>query len=341
MQALSKLIGDKYCVVVSLNAIQSKNGFKNELEVEGFSKCINKNNGMTIRALMVASDVIVGDYRDSFFETTILRKPAYSTAYDYEKIIKALNMSLHANAFDQNLFCPIVRTEQELANQLKQIDHYDYQKMDQFREKMFTNCDGHSMERVRDYLLAHYKDYDNLVTKDEQKKNKEFYEKYQELKKVADEFAEAYELVVPETDIVDQIVLLSERALTKNDPLFQLKEYLKEQKISCKVLMLDQKKTDLLLLARELAIARYIVTQNLFRSCAAVSFGRKQSRSCCRNLHFHYIRKSFKRLMRSDGRERVHVLLHRIRFRCFRFRLKDRKICSVRPIPEMEMFIVD
>lgn len=260
MQALSKLIGDKYCVVVSLNAIQSKNGFKNELEVEGFSKCINKNNGMTIRALMVASDVIVGDYRDSFFETTILRKPAYSTAYDYEKIIKGLNMSLHANAFDQNLFCPIVRTEQELADQLKQIDHYDYQKMDQFREKMFANCDGHSMERVRDYLLAHYKDYDNLVTKDEQKKNKEFYEKYQELKKVADEFAEAYELVVPETDIVDQIVLLSERALTKNDPLFQLKEYLKEQKISCKVLMLDQKKTDLLLLARELATARYIVT---------------------------------------------------------------------------------
>lgn len=211
MQALSKRIGDKYCVVVSLNAIQSKNGFKNELEVEGFSKCINKNNGMTIRALMVASDVIVGDYRDSFFETTILRKPAYSTAYDYEKIIKALNMSLHANAFDQNLFCPIVRTEQELADQLKQIDHYDYQKMDQFREKMFANCDGHSMERVRDYLLAHYKDYDNLVTKDEQKKNKEFYEKYQELKKVADEFAEAYELVVPETDIVDQIVLLSEK----------------------------------------------------------------------------------------------------------------------------------
>ena len=42
--------------------------------------------------------------------------------------------------------------------------------------------------------------------------------------------------------------------------MIQLKEYLKEQKISCKVLMLDQKKTDLLLLARELATARYIVT---------------------------------------------------------------------------------
>ena len=53
-------------------------------------------NGMfddgTVLNLMIAADIIVGDYRDVFFEAPFLHKPTFSTASDYETIIRKLNI---------------------------------------------------------------------------------------------------------------------------------------------------------------------------------------------------------------------------------------------------------
>lgn len=151
MDVLEKLISDRYVVAVNFNKDQKKGETKNIIEIEGFSKEITTQ--LKRRELIAACDIIVGDYRDMFFEACIMKKPAYSTAFDFEKIIQSNNMSVNANFFESYLFCPVVKNSEELAAHLKEIDHYDYEPMERFRQEMFIDCDGKSVERVVNYVM--------------------------------------------------------------------------------------------------------------------------------------------------------------------------------------------
>ena len=64
-------------------------------------------------------------------------------------------MSQNANHFEDLIFCPIVETAEELADHLQHLDSYDYGPMERFRQEMYADCDGHSAQRVVDYLLKH------------------------------------------------------------------------------------------------------------------------------------------------------------------------------------------
>ena len=149
MEVLQQLIGDEYVVVLNFNTAQFKGKYGNVLEVPGFSKMINK--GILIRKLMLAADVLVGDYRDTFFEAAFMDKPTYFTVSDYEEMIKSNNMGV-ANEFESYIYGPVVTTADDLARELKDVENYDYTRMRRFKEEMFAGCDGHSVDRVVELL---------------------------------------------------------------------------------------------------------------------------------------------------------------------------------------------
>lgn len=150
-EALQQYLGDEYVVVINFKKedIGNRRTY-NTLEIPGFSKVIPQ--GISVRALMMAADILVGDYRDEFFEAPLLHKPTFSTADDYEIATRVENMALNGPRFEQFLFCPVVASAEELVNHIRNLDEYDYAPMEVFREKMFTGCDGHSVERVVEYL---------------------------------------------------------------------------------------------------------------------------------------------------------------------------------------------
>ncbi len=154
LEVLKELIGEEYVVVVSYK--KDKIGrYVNLGDVSGFSMTIWQNE-MKARELLSVADVIVGDYRDTVFESSIVRKPTYFTASDYERVFarKVFNkIDLDAlQGFEQLLFGPIIVDAIDLARELDHIEDYDYTKMDEFRCRYFTSCDGHSTERVVQYL---------------------------------------------------------------------------------------------------------------------------------------------------------------------------------------------
>ncbi len=153
LERLKELVGDEYVVVLNINKAQVKRATLNKTEIPGF--CGQPAFGITYRQQLAAADVIVGDYRDTFFEAPLMHKPAFSTAYDYEGFIQAANMSQNANRFEDLIFCPVVRTAEELADHLKHLDTYDYGPMERFKKEMYGDCDGRSAQRVADYLLDH------------------------------------------------------------------------------------------------------------------------------------------------------------------------------------------
>ena len=150
LESLRDSLGDDYRVVFNYNESQLTKPYMNLDDVPGFSKTIKGE--MSIRELLIACDIIVGDYRDGFFESAILKKPVFFTALDYEEIKKAKNV----RAFDLKdfIFGPIVRSAQDLAVELKKIDSYDYSKLLEFREKWFSFCDGKSAQRAAEYILG-------------------------------------------------------------------------------------------------------------------------------------------------------------------------------------------
>lgn len=211
MEILCRLIGKEYVVLINFNLGQLKNEYKNVIEILGFSKNMTNEKSVSIRELISAADVIVGDYRDSFFETAMLHKPVYSTAWDYEKITRSLNMSQNAPKFDSLLFCPVVETAEQLAEQLKQIDHYDYSKMESFREQYFGACDGKSIERVVSYLADRY-----ILTPEQKAEDEYWKEQYQSLEERARRFSEIYNASCNTTSISDTVLFLAEKKNKKN-----------------------------------------------------------------------------------------------------------------------------
>lgn len=150
LELLQQYLGEEYAVVVHFKKSEVKKPTPNAINIPGFSKEISE--GISIRNLMIASDVILGDYRDEFFEAPLMHKPAFSTADDFEIFTRVNNMSMNSAAFEKFLFCPVVASAEALAKALKQLDSYDYAPMEAFRDTMLSGCDGHSVERLVAYL---------------------------------------------------------------------------------------------------------------------------------------------------------------------------------------------
>jgi hypothetical protein len=153
LDILQRLIGDKYVVVLNLNKSQLKNiHFKNKLNIPGFSKWIKRR--MTPWELMACSDIIVGDYRDIFYQAPFFHKPTYSTASDYERqYMLSPNLTMNKEKFREFLFCPVVNSSIELAQELEKVESYDFHPMEKFRNEWMNQCDGNSVQRVVEYLL--------------------------------------------------------------------------------------------------------------------------------------------------------------------------------------------
>lgn len=208
MENLCRLICKDYVVLVNFNASQMKKGIKNVIEIPGFSKNVTN---IPIRDLLAAADVVVGDYRDSFFETAMLHKPAFSTASDYEKVIMSGNMSENAPRFEQLLFCPIVETAEDLAAQLAKIDEYDYTKMDRFANDFFGYCDGESASRVVSYIKDRY-----VLTPEQEEENENWKLKCDTFTEAGETFAEIYRRVCSETEVERKVVFITERKNINN-----------------------------------------------------------------------------------------------------------------------------
>ena len=147
LKCLQKLLGDEYVVVINFSVEDRKLELDNVLEVPGFSKFLTH----PIRELIMAADVIVGDYRDTFFEAALTGKPLYSTAKDYETFMRRQNIADSGKQFEQMLFCPVITSAEELADEIRR-GIYDTSGIRAFCEQWFGNCDGHSAERMADYI---------------------------------------------------------------------------------------------------------------------------------------------------------------------------------------------
>lgn len=151
MEILAGALADEYVMLVDMRSNKSLAGnCRNIIEVSGFSRNVT-NMPVSLRSLLSVADVVVGDYRDTFFESVLLDRPVFSTASDMDKIQSdSLNMIYDLR---QIYPFPVVENAEELIEKLRHIDAYDASPLKKFRDKYFIGCDGHATERLLSKLL--------------------------------------------------------------------------------------------------------------------------------------------------------------------------------------------
>lgn len=142
-----KYLRDDY-VLVFHSSVKNDNKYHIAKEHKDFAFDIK--GIIALRPLLSIADVIVGDYRSCFFETSLLNVPIYATASDLEYHME--NKELNKN-YDEIVGGPIVADTMDLIQRIIEIDQYDFTKQQQVVEKYLNKCDGKSAKRLIDLLF--------------------------------------------------------------------------------------------------------------------------------------------------------------------------------------------
>ena len=113
-------------------------------ELQHFARDLTKY--LSIEDLLCCADICISDYSSLVFEYSLFEKPMIFYAYDYDNYCDWRSFYYDYSEFTPG---PVVQTEDELLNSIKNIDtQFDKQKVIDFKEKFMGSCDGHATERI-------------------------------------------------------------------------------------------------------------------------------------------------------------------------------------------------
>lgn len=113
-------------------------------ELQHFARDLTKY--LFIEDLLCCADICISDYSSLVFEYSLFEKPMIFYAYDYDNYCDWRGFYYDYSEFTPG---PVVQTEDELLNSIKNIDtQFDKQKVIDFKEKFMGSCDGHATERI-------------------------------------------------------------------------------------------------------------------------------------------------------------------------------------------------
>ena len=113
-------------------------------ELQHFARDLTKY--LSIEDLLCCADICISDYSSLVFEYSLFEYPMIFYAYDYDNYCDWRGFYYDYSEFTPG---PVVQTEDELLNSIKNIDtQFDKQKVIDFKEKFMGSCDGHATERI-------------------------------------------------------------------------------------------------------------------------------------------------------------------------------------------------
>lgn len=148
LELLQKHLGRDYVVLVNMQG-DYRTKSTNRIEIPGFAK--DMTGKMAIRSQFCAADIIVGDYRDSMFETPLLGVPVFMSAGDSEKFEETRNTLYPIEDLQYGIK---VENTEDFIEKVNTVQDYDYSVSERYKEKYLTKCDGHSARRLFDSLIG-------------------------------------------------------------------------------------------------------------------------------------------------------------------------------------------
>ena len=147
LDKFNEKLGDEYILALRLHP-KIKNFYKDDISSRG--KYVDVSNWQSEQELMLISDILITDYSSIMIEYSALNKPTVFFTYDLDEYLA--NERGFYYDFKTTVPGPIVYTSDELINSIE-YNEFDKSKISQFVKTQFDEIDGHSSERIVNFLL--------------------------------------------------------------------------------------------------------------------------------------------------------------------------------------------
>lgn len=154
LEKLKLELGNDYILLLRLHYLVAEN-----LDLSGYENFIyDFSKHEDIRELYLIADMLITDYSSVFFDYANLRRPMLFYVYDIEEYRD--NLRGFYFDFEKNAPGPLVKTTEELINEIKEIEINGFTPTKEilaFYDKFCYLEDGHASERVvNEIFLKHH-----------------------------------------------------------------------------------------------------------------------------------------------------------------------------------------
>lgn len=147
LEKFNSELGEQYSLALRLHP-KIKNFYAGDISSgSSYADCSDYENE---QELLLISDILITDYSSIMIEFVALNKPAVFFTYDLDSYLA--NERGFYYDFKSTVPGPIVYTSDELIKVIENGE-FDKSKISQFVETQFDDIDGHSSERIVDFLL--------------------------------------------------------------------------------------------------------------------------------------------------------------------------------------------
>ncbi len=147
LEKFNQELGSEYVLALRLHP-KIKDFYRNDISSE--SQYVDVSDFESEQELMLISDILITDYSSIMIEYSALNKPTVFFTYDLDYYLA--NERGFYYDFKTTVPGPIVYSSDELIDVIKN-GQFDKSKISQFVKTQFDEIDGHSSERIVDYLL--------------------------------------------------------------------------------------------------------------------------------------------------------------------------------------------
>lgn len=141
-EMLMEALGDEYVLVENHHPFVKK---RPPVPAECREFCQDMTKRMSIEELLCVADVCVTDYSSLVFEYSLFGRPMIFFAYDLDDYYDWRGFYYKYEDF---VCGPVVTTNLELIQTIRNLDAYDLSRVEAFRKRFMTACDGHATERI-------------------------------------------------------------------------------------------------------------------------------------------------------------------------------------------------
>lgn len=105
----------------------------------------NLTEVISINDLLLAADIIIGDYENEVFNAMVMQKPTFFYAKDYKTYLYQKECRFD---YEDLVGTMLYTNTEKMAQQILDIEHYDDSSLKEFKEKYLKMCDGKVAKRL-------------------------------------------------------------------------------------------------------------------------------------------------------------------------------------------------
>ncbi len=155
-KAMADELADDYVFVAKFHPLLAKGGITEADRLHALGFLYDLSKSLTPEEAVCVADIMISDYSSIMYDFLIYERPIISYIYDIDKYISDRGI---VDPFEELAPGPYVFNQEELTEAIRTVDDwFDAEKTHRYREEFMCACDGHSTERIFNYVFNNKKD---------------------------------------------------------------------------------------------------------------------------------------------------------------------------------------